>query len=76
MNSVIAEDNVNMSLNLKEMYQAVNQLSPDYKKPFQMYLEGYHYEEIAQEMAIPIGTVKSRIFHARQKLMASLADFN
>ena len=76
MNSVIAEDNVNMSLNLKEMYQAVNQLSPDYKKPFQMYLEGYHYEEIAQEMMIPIGTVKSRIFHARQKLMASLADFN
>lgn len=40
-----------------------------------MILDGYHYEEIAQEMNIPIGTVKSRIFHARQKLSTQLSDF-
>jgi RNA polymerase sigma factor (sigma-70 family) len=76
MNSVVAEDNVNMSLNLKEMHNAIDNLSLDYKKPFKMYLEGFHYDEIAQDMNIPIGTVKSRIFHARQKLMNSLAEFN
>jgi RNA polymerase sigma-70 factor (ECF subfamily) len=65
-----------MSLNLKEMHKAIDNLSLDYKKPFKMYLEGFHYDEIAQDMNIPIGTVKSRIFHARQKLMNSLAEFN
>ena len=40
-----------------------------------MFLDGYHYDEIADEMGIPMGTVKSRIFHARKKLSAALVDF-
>ena len=31
-----------------------------------MFLEGYHYDEIADHLSIPMGTVKSRIFHARK----------
>lgn len=40
-----------------------------------MYFNGYKYEEIAQEMDIPLGTVKSRIFLARRKMMEKLKDF-
>ncbi|HQA86801.1 MAG TPA: sigma factor-like helix-turn-helix DNA-binding protein, partial [Bacteroidales bacterium] len=40
-----------------------------------MYLDGYKYQEIADEMKISIGTVKSRIFFTRKKLMEDLKDY-
>ena len=43
-----------------------------YRKPFQLFFEGYKYEEIAENMSLPIGTVKSRIYFARQKLMETI----
>jgi RNA polymerase sigma-70 factor (ECF subfamily) len=42
------------------------------KLPFEMLNQGYKYCEIAEACHIPIGTVKSRIFLARQKLSAQL----
>jgi RNA polymerase sigma-70 factor (ECF subfamily) len=33
-----------------------------------MYLYGYAYQEISNELQIPLGTVKSRIFFARKEL--------
>lgn len=33
-----------------------------------MFFQGYHYDEIAEHMNLPIGTVKSRIFYARKQL--------
>ena len=36
-----------------------------------MYHEGFKYEEIAQELGIPVGTVKNRIFTARKKVTDS-----
>ncbi|MFP5505538.1 MAG: sigma-70 family RNA polymerase sigma factor, partial [Gammaproteobacteria bacterium] len=36
-------------------------------------LEGLSYEEIAQAMECPIGTVRSRIFRAREAIEARLA---
>jgi RNA polymerase sigma-70 factor (ECF subfamily) len=41
-----------------------------------MHHEGYKYHEIADKLGIPIGTVKSRIFQARQRLMGMLTDKN
>lgn len=40
--------------------------------PFIKFTEGYKYEEIAKEMGIPMGTVKTRIHHARELLKAKL----
>jgi RNA polymerase sigma-70 factor (ECF subfamily) len=40
-----------------------------------MHLEGFKYKEIADELGLKIGTVKSRIFFTRQKLMAMLKDY-
>ena len=41
-----------------------------------MHFEGFKYQEIANELKIPIGTVKSRIFIARKKLMVALSDYS
>jgi len=46
----------------------LNKLSGSYSKPLLMYFKGYKYEEIAEDLNLPIGTVKSRI-HIARKLM-------
>lgn len=38
-------------------------------------VEGYSHAEIAQVLAIPEGTVRSEVFHARRRLRALLADW-
>jgi RNA polymerase sigma-70 factor (ECF subfamily) len=40
-----------------------------------MHYNGYKYEEIAEILDIPLGTVKSRIFLARRKMMERLQDY-
>lgn len=35
---------------------------------FRLYLQGYHYDEIAERMKMPLGTVKVRIFRIKRKL--------
>lgn len=51
-----------------QIQRFVEDLSDDYRVPFQMHNAGYKYHEIAEELNIPIGTVKSRIFQARRIL--------
>ncbi|MCJ7821050.1 MAG: RNA polymerase sigma factor, partial [Bacteroidales bacterium] len=58
-----------------EINKAIDNLHSDYRLPFRMHLEGYKYEEIAENLNLKLGTVKSRIFFARQKLMSTLADY-
>jgi len=59
---------------LKELKGMVNNLSDLYKIPFEMFTEGYHYNEIAEKMNLPMGTVKSRIFYARKKLSGMVSS--
>ena len=47
-------------------------LEDQYKIPFTRYYNGFKYEEIAHEMQLPLGTVKSRIFLARKQLMVAI----
>ena len=58
-----------------EINAAINRFSDDYRVPFSMFIAGYKYAEIAEHMDLPLGTVKSRIFLARQKLKSALADY-
>ena len=62
-------------LSFKEITKTINKLENEYKIPFNMYFEGYKYKEIAEDLKLPIGTVKSRIFLARKQLMGALADY-
>ena len=58
-----------------EITDAINEFSDDYRIPFSMHVAGYKYNEIAEKMNLPLGTVKSRIFFARQRLQKKLADY-
>lgn len=59
----------------KEINEAINSFADEYRIPFSMHVAGYKYNEIAGEMGLPLGTVKSRIFFARQKLQVMLKDY-
>lgn len=59
----------------EEVLNQLNSLSEEYKEPFEMHYLGYKYKEIADKLSIPIGTVKSRIFLARKKLMELLPEY-
>ena len=61
---------------IQDIKKEIKLLKEDYRIPFQMKLEGFKYKEIADHMEINIGTVKSRVFHARKELMSKLSEFN
>lgn len=61
--------------NSKEIIRSINALESEYKVPFNMFLDGYKYKEIAEDLNLPLGTVKSRIFFARKKLENALKDY-
>jgi RNA polymerase sigma-70 factor (ECF subfamily) len=59
----------------KEINKAIAQLNPDLRVAFSLSLAGYKYDEISKKLKLPMGTIKSRIFFARQELQHTLKDF-
>lgn len=59
----------------KEIRHTIDNLQDDHRIPFEMHTQGFKYKEIAESLDISIGTVKSRIFFGRRKLMDSLKDY-
>lgn len=55
---------------MKELRNILNTLSEVNRIPFEMHFDGFGYQEIAEQLDVPLGTVKSRIFLARKKLKA------
>lgn len=60
---------------MEDIREAMLNLSDDYYIPFTMYFEGYKYHEIADHLALSIGTVKTRIHVARKSLKISLKGY-
>jgi RNA polymerase sigma-70 factor (ECF subfamily) len=60
----------------KEINKSINALEDEYRVPFRMFLEGYKYKEIAEQLDLPLGTVKSRIFFTRKKLEKALNEYS
>ena len=57
------------------MREKVAMLKGRYRKLIELrYFEEYFYEEIAQELAIPLGTVKAQLFRARELLLNILQN--
>ena len=59
----------------QDLEAAIDELSFDLRVTFKLNTEGYKYREIAEEMQIPIGTVKTRIFVARRILRERLKEY-
>lgn len=62
-------------VDIKYIMKEINSVDNQYIEPFMMHFNGFQYEEIAEIMAIPLGTVKSRIFMARKKMQRKLAFY-
>lgn len=68
-------DNPDKSYQINEITAAIDGLNEEMRVPFTLYLSGYKYHEIAENLNLPLGTVKSRIFFARRELQENLKDF-
>jgi RNA polymerase sigma factor (sigma-70 family) len=55
-------------INEKEIWFAISKLPEIFKRPFLLYFDGYKYQDIADQMNEPLGTIKSRIHFARKLL--------
>lgn len=64
------------NLSKEEIQRNIKALDENQRKPFEMHTQGYKYKEIADKLNLSIGTVKSRIFFTRKKLMEKLQDFS
>ncbi len=60
---------------INEISAIIAQFPQEYREPFTMHVAGYKYEEIAERLATPLGTVKSRIFFTRKRLREILKDY-
>lgn len=58
-----------------DLHKAIRQLEKKYGEPLVLYYFGdCSYEEIGQILKLPLGTVKSRIYYAKNKLKERLGE--
>jgi len=65
-------DNPHSSYAALEITRHIEQLRDTLRTPFKMYIHGYRYREIADELNLNLGCVKRRIYCARKHLMDQL----
>lgn len=59
-----------------KIVKAINSLKPKLKKVILLCeIQGYTYEECAQKIKCPTGTVKSRLYNAKKELAELLKDY-
>ena len=74
MMSILSENNgPDSQYSHNEISVNIEELDDNFRIPFQMHTSGYKYKEIAEKLNLNLGTVKSRIFHSRKKLMSQLS---
>ena len=72
---ITPENNVINLERQKKIIAAINNLKPKFKQVILICeIDGYTYEECAKKLNCPIGTVKSRIYNAKQELAKELKD--
>ena len=75
MHSSATNNGVESKFVMKDINKALASLAPEYYVPFIKYFEGFKYHAIAEELNIPIGTVKTRIHVARGILKKYLKNY-
>ena len=74
--ATVSGDDADLPLYVSEITSAISSMKDNQRDAFEMYVDGFKYQEIADRLQISIGTVKSRIFFARQKLMNNLSGYS
>ena len=60
----------------EEVYQALHSLPEEFREVIQLCdIEGFTYEEIANMVESPIGTVRSRLYRGRKLLREQLEGY-
>ncbi len=66
--NVAISNKAGSNIMVAELKGMISNLDESIKVPFMMHYSGYKYQEIADYLELPLGTVKSRIFFARKEL--------
>lgn len=65
----IVNDNISGSpdkiYQIQEITKAITELNDEVKIPFSLFLNGYKYNEIAEKLNIPLGTIKVEFFRTQ-----------
>lgn len=67
------ENDGDSNILIRELTEMIDGLDDATRIPFLMHYQGYKYQEIADHLSLPLGTVKSRIFFARKDLKSQIA---
>jgi len=67
------ENAADSNILIKELKDMIELLDDSTRIPFMMHYQGFKYQEIADHLGLPLGTVKSRIFFARKDLKSQIA---
>ena len=78
--ALISEKTPRREINLSELQEKLNEAMQKLSEPHRLVVtlhdvQGLSHEEIAKIMDCNIGTVRSRLFYARQQLQAYLSDY-
>ena len=72
---LVADNKFVKKQKIKMLHDLVNKLKPRYRVLVEMrYFKELSYEEIAQQLDIPLGTVKAQLFRAREFLQNVLKN--
>ena len=75
-NSLSIGNDILSSISYEEILEMIRKLSPAYRAVFNLYvIEGYKHEEIATMLDISVGTSKSNLSKAKQRLRLILKDY-
>ena len=64
------------TMGFKEIMGMVEKLPDIFKRPFLLYYYGYQYKDIAAQLMLPLGTIKSRIHFSRRLLKDQISQNN
>jgi RNA polymerase sigma factor (sigma-70 family) len=62
-------------IQVKDVQQAIHELPEIFRNPFLLYFDGFKYNEIADMLHEPLGTIKSRIHFARKLLKTQIQRY-
>ena len=71
--ATVSQSDVYERSNLRDIYQAIDNLPDKLQAVFELHYNGYKYHEIARILNEPVGTIKSRLHSSRKYLMTAIS---